>query len=335
LQPSLYKGAAIVQENNSTMVNGALGQRLQVVLDREHCFFQKSESTEQNACNGKNRDMHLWLTGVGDFLHQGATTFHQSPQVGYQGNSCGFVTGVDYNFLSNFYLGAIGGYTHSNLKWQENQGHGDIDSGYAGLYVSAIGKLFYGNLSVIGAWNEYSEKRSIVYPGINETAANSHHGKQIISHLDTGINLGIKGFSIRPFDSFDWIIQNENAFTESDAGAYNLDVDKSHANLLRNELGVNLAACHCFNNAQAIIDTKLGWVREVRVSGESYDAEFVGTDVPFTVVGYFPNRNLLSVGASITATALKDMLTFTVYYEGAFGKKYSDNGLGGQINFGF
>lgn len=335
LQPSLYKGAAVVQENNSVQVRNVISERFQTILDNQHCYISKTDQDAGKICELNERKVNLWLTGIGDFIHQSSTTFYDSYQVGYEGNTGGFVTGVDYNFLKNFYLGVLGGYTHSNVNWQQNQGHAGIDSGYAGVYLTAIGNLVYGNLSVVGGWNHFDERRNIIYPGVSQTADNSHGGEQLISHLDTGLNFQYQQFTIRPFDSLDWIVQKEGGFTESNAGEYDLTVMKSHANMLRNELGINFAACRCFQGNKATFDTKFGWVHEARMSGKNSESEFAGTDVPFTTVGYFPNRNLFSFGASITAVALKDRLTCTIYYDGAYGHKYMDNGIGGQVNFGF
>ncbi|MBX9923278.1 MAG: hypothetical protein K2Y01_04125 [Rhabdochlamydiaceae bacterium] len=55
---------------------------------------------------------------------------------------------------------------------------------------------------------------------MNTTAQNSHGGAQILSHLDTGINLNFHAITVRPFDSFDYISQTENSFTETGAGGF-------------------------------------------------------------------------------------------------------------------
>jgi hypothetical protein len=44
---------------------------------------------------------------------------------------------------------------------------------------------------------------------------------------------------------------------------------------------------------------------------------------------------LISPGASLSFTAFQNRLTCTLYYDGAFGPKYSDNNGGVQLNYGF
>ena len=348
MQPAMYKGLTLAQENNAVIVRSALSQRFQTILDDRNCVTCLSPS--------KNSAIFTWATGFGDFLHQSQTYSSSSPQVGYQANTGGFALGLDYKLFDVLHIGALGGYTHSNMNWTGNRGRGDINSGYAGLYASAIGNLFYGNFSLTGAWSGFNSSRNIIYPTVNQTAKNNHQGNQLISHLDTGLNFEVQDITIRPFDSLDWIVQKENGYTETGAGQYDLSIDSSVANMLRNELGLNFASCAYFKSTKLSADAKLGWVTEVRMKGKNSTCAFVGTNVPFTVDGYFPNRNLFSVGGTITATLLErsvtctaskndqvdhkyderqDVLTLSLYYNGVFGKKYADNSCGAQFNYGF
>jgi hypothetical protein len=71
------------------------------------------------------------------------------------------------------------------------------------------------------------------------------------------------------------------------------------------------------------------------MSGKGIQSEFIGTNSPFTVIGYFPSRNLVSAGCSLSAVSLNDRLTGTLSYYGCYGKKYADNSISGQIGLNF
>lgn len=300
----------------------------------------RSEKRQEvvKTCEPKQKLVNIWVDGFGDILSQKNTHFASSPQVGYRSKGAGAVGGVDFNFAKYLYVGALGAYTHSNLDWKEHKGNGDVDSGYAGLYASAIGRIFYGNAAVIRSWNRYKAHREIVYPGMNRIARNEHGGNQVLSHLDTGFNFGAgKGFVIRPFDAFDYITQQEDSFKEHGAGALDLSVLGKTLRMIRNELGFNFAKCFCFDTIQFTLDAKLSWVREVRLKGAAATSQFVGTGVHFTTTGYYPDRSLFSPGLSLTYVALKDRsdLTASLYYNGEFGSGYSDQSLGLQVGFEF
>jgi len=355
MHPALYKGLTLSQENNAVRVQDTIGYRFQQQLNEVHCFRHKSSEEQPEEAQGnelqriqkqlkkkvkgcekpKKQTVNLWADGFGDSLAQGAIRFAGSPQLGYQVNTGGVSLGVDGNFADYFYLGALGAYTGSSADWHSSKSKGTIDTGYAGLYFSGISDMFYGNLSVVGGWSHFSGHRSIVFPGVNQTATNSHGGSQLLSHADTGVNLGYKGFTFRPFDSFDYIAQSESGFTESGAGIYNLKVQNTSAIMLRNELGMQFAGCLCFNSSRWTIAPKFSWVLESRTKGKGYVVEFNGTDLPFDITGYFPNRSLFSPGVMISGLMLRDRLSIDLYYNGAFGEKYSENNYGGQIRYGF
>jgi outer membrane autotransporter protein len=337
MQPSLFKGMTLTQENNAVKVQDTLGYRMQVELDSMHCcpIRVNKDSTKPSTCEREKRPFQVWATGMGDALNQNSTNYAGSPQIGYHENTAGVVLGADYRFADCLYAGLLGAYTDSDIKWYKGRGKGDIQSAYTGLYFSALGKMFYGNVSVIGAWSHYDAHRNINLPLNAAKAKNKHGGAQLLSHADTGINFGWKGFTIRPFDSFDYISQTENSYTEKGADILNLSVKKSNAILLRNELGLNFAHCLCVKGIKFMISPKISWVREVRIKGADSTVEFTDTDTSFTVTGFFPNRSLVSPGVSLTATSLRERLTLELYYNGEFNGNYSDHSYGGQIRVGF
>src|SRR3990167_7261989 len=349
MDPALFKGQTLSQENNVVKIRETLSYRMQDVLNREHCWdfssekpkekpknrSQKPKETPQTTCKKGERVVHLWIDGFGDYLFQNNITFAGTPQIGYQTNTGGGVVGLDYHFAKVCYVGALGAYTGSGTEWKDQFGKGTINTAYAGLYFSAIGEMFYGNISVIGGWSHFTGHRNILFPDETLTANNGHGGDQILSHVDTGINFGFKGFTIRPFDSLDYICGVEHSFTETGAGEFDLHLEKSNAIMLRNELGLQLSSCFCLGSSKWTFAPSLSWVREIRIKGSTYTASFVGTATSFEVTGYFPNRNLISPGVLLSGMLMDDFLSLDLYYNGEFATKYSDNSFGGQIRFGF
>lgn len=349
MQPALFKGASVAQEYNGMMVRGAIDARMEPLYDQIHYSSSKNreialfahnsdELVLDDTCKTENKPFSAWATGVGDFFHQGAVQFQGSPQFGYSNQMGGVITGLDYNYEGHLYAGALGAYTHSHLNWSQSQGKANVDSGYAGIYGSAIYQPFYCNLSAIGGWSNFDETRNIIFPGVFQTAKNSHHGEQFIAHGDLGLFVALeyKGFTLRPFESFDYLFARESGFTENGAGEYDLTVKSTRMNMLRNELGLNLASCYCNNNKKFIADGKLSWVREMRLNGSSFQPTFVAVPtVPFIVTGTFVDRSLLSAGANLSLLAYDGNLAFTLYYNGLFGPAFQENGFGGQLRCSF
>lgn len=338
MHPALFKGLAISQENNALKVKDSLGYRMQNELDRKSCCsFVKDQKdpSKKTPCSQDENMIHIWADGFGDILHQKSITYAASYQFGYQNKTGGVVVGIDSTFADIFYAGVLGGYTGSDIHFSNNQGKADIDTGYTGIYFSTLGKMFYVNASILGGFSHFHGKRNVIYPGMNATATNSHGGAQLLSHLDTGINLGFNGFTIRPFNSFDYISQSEGSYTETGAGSLNLKISSNNSIMLRNELGLQFAECFCFASGSWTLSPKISWIREVRIKGAKYSSKFVNTDESFEITGYFPDRSLVSPGIMISGILWQDHLVLDLYYSGEFGKKYSDHNYGGQIRFGF
>lgn len=355
LHPALFKGMAVVQQNNVVKVHDALGYRFQNILDDTYCKFKKEcvkitqsswdeeesvpppETEKCKQFKPEKKFVEIWANGLGDFLTQANTHFASSPQVGYRNVTGGLVGGIDFNFKKYFYFGALAAYTHSDIDWRKHKGGGDINSSYAGLYASAIGKIFYGNAAVIRSWNRYEAHRNIVFTGMNQIARHQNKGNQLLSHFDSGVNIGVGDFALRPFDSFDYITQQEQDFKERGAGALDLSVLGNSLRMYRNELGFNFARCFTFHRSQIILDAKLSWVHEERLKGKAATSQFIGTGVHFTTTGYYRDRDLFSPGLSLSFTTYtKELnLTGTLYYNGEFDSNFADQSIGLQLGIQF
>ena len=338
MHPAQLKAHALIQESNALNVRNALTNHLTLPIFEQHCpILPQKEKASACACPEK-KPFNAWIEGLGDWLRQSATHYASSHQVGYTDFMGGVVLGADYQFTDTFNAGLLGAYTHSDTHWLAHQGHGTIDSAYGGAYLSAIGKRAYAMASVIGSWSDYHRDRNIRFPGVNKTAQSSTDGYQVVSSLEVGF-LGhrVEGFglTLTPFNLFDYIAQNEKGFREHHADVYDLKVKKSDATMLRNELGLNIFRCECSHNVRWIFDAKISWVREMRLHAGHYTASFTETDVPFTVTGYMPDRNLVSPGASITALLNKKNLSVNAYYNGLYGNKFSENSIGAGLTYNY
>lgn len=369
MHPAQLKGQTIVQENNMINVREALTHHLSSVIYNRQCYssfqiphvdyeYEEDEpqevwddeeewdqyeeendedpSEEITVCETTDdKQFKIWVNGLGDWFTQKSTHYASSPQVGYKNTTGGILLGADYTFEDVFSGGLLLAYTNSEVNWGSHHGHGEIGSSYCGLYLSAVGKWAYGVASVIGACSQYDSSRKIIFPGENATAKGDTSGAQLTSSLDVGLNVDINGFVFSPFDIFDYVAQTENSFRERHAGPLNLKIRKSNAIMLRNELGLNITRCQCFPSSRWIFEGKISWVREVRIHGKHFTSSFIGTEVPFTVTGYMPDTSLISPGAGLTGFLWHNQLSVNIYYNGLFGRKYTDNSIGGGLTYHF
>ena len=328
--PAELKGLSIIQQNNAVRVQNGISLRFQNLLDKMNCPPLKG-------CPVNKSRAYVWVDGFNSRLRQSSNFIDTNPQVGYHSSTGGGAIGLDVNFLKFGYVGIMGAGTYSDVQWVNNQGKGHINSGYVGIYGSAIGDKKFINLSLLGSVNKYGAARKIIYSGENAQAHSTHNGLQLLSHLDAGLNLDCKWFTLRPFESLEYIIQHEKNFSEEGAGVLNLDIQKTNPQIFRNELGINFA--RCFNiskKSRLLADLKLSWVNESRLKGTLFTSSFTSFDyLTFQTAGYYPNRNFFAPGATLTANFANDTAYITVTYDAEIGHHYLDQRTGAQFGFRF
>ncbi len=320
MQPSIFKGLALAQENITTRVREAISHRMDE--------FYLADCIKY--CSPEDK-VDLWATGIGDYSAEDGI----QGQSGFHTRSGGAVLGMDFGCFSNFFFGTALSYTHTDVRWSVSRAHGDIDSYYGGAYGGYFNDYFYVNTAVLGAYNSYEASRKLVSPIFDRTARNTHDGFEVDADLGAGFLFNLGGIEIRPFDQVDYIYLHENSFTEKGAQSLDLHVGSKESKMLRNELGLGFARCFTRKTWKFVPDVKFSWVREIRFQGKHYTAEFVGTDVPFTVSGMKPNRSLFSPGAALTGYHMDDKLIWSLFYDGEFGKHFTDHNAGVEFSYRF
>ena len=328
MAPQLFKGATLVAQTNAISVQDSLIKRTNYLFESQFC----PDVCED--CEKKPYKWTFWLNPLGSILRQAQNDNSYGEQLGYHQTMGGLTAGLDYQPYENFFLGILGGYVSADNKWQKSQGDAVINSGYVGGYLGLKNKRAYATFSYLQGFNGYNEERVIAYGNFENRMQNSHHGSQAIVHLDLGAQFSVENFQVSPFDSITYINQSEDGFKEKGSSLYNLEVDESTSDYMRNELGVNFSRCLTMDIKKILFDFKLSWIREIRTHGSFYTSHFLNTNVDFETGGYFPDRSLLGIGASVAFTA-SDQIFMKVYYDGEFANHYWLQNIGLQFGVNF
>jgi outer membrane autotransporter protein len=349
MQPSMTVGLSLSQQNNFNLVTSALRKRTNALHEmrctEEKCMpkpaqpaspdwlpyprHEEPKKEDKKPCMA-DRHWDVWEdVSYGWYRQDG-----QNGNIGFKSNTIVGAAGFDYKFPSNVYLGALGAYTHSKVDWHKHAGNGNINSYYGGLYSSYLNNYFFINLSAIGSYNHYWDKRSIKFGAINRHAEAKHPGLSANGHLDLGfISSSKRKFQFYPFGQVDYTYLHQKKYHEHKAQSLNLHVSKYNATMLRNELGLQSRYCIRAGHNFVIPSAKLSWVRELRFKGKhlqsrlSNDLSSTNAPADFTVSGIYPDRSLIAPGAALTALFCNERLNFTLTYEGEFGKRVNYNAV--------
>ncbi len=319
MQPVLFKGMTLSQQNNEIWVERSISDQLSAKLA---CYKECQE--ESNSCQTKKNS--LWVSIFGDLINQESETIDTNYQAGFRIKTCGTVIGFEREFSKGFSAGVMTAYTGSHVRWREAVGKGHINAAYGGAYATWLKNQFYLNLEFIGSYDWYSASRRIVFDNIDRTASHYHQGYQLSANLELGksFDIGPK-VTLKPFEMAQLLYQEECSFTETGAQSLDLNVQGVISKLLRNELGATLAYCAPFKGGSHItFDARLSWIAEVRYGGRDYTSEFVDTAIPFTLEGFRPNRSMIGTGAGIGLRLLEDRFSISFRYDGEFEKNYQN-----------
>ncbi|WP_420422423.1 autotransporter domain-containing protein [Simkania sp.] len=327
LQPSHLKGLALVQENNSVLVSQTVSLRAQS-LYQSNCI--------RDIERGK---WHLWGDGWGDFLHQDS---HNS-EPSYHAKTGGVIIGAEYILPQNVAIGVGSGYSYSDVDWGSSVGDGSIQGVYGLLYSSWFNERFFANGTLMGAYNDYDEKRTITLSTtgqggiqIKRHAKGSFGGGEVGVALNGGAFFHGGGVDISPFGGIEYYYLHQGSFKESGAGCIDLKVNSSDADLLRLSLGFTLAKCYTWPQVKFIPSVQLELIREERFIASKYRAKMKANEsLYFTVYGMKPSRTLAGVQAGFTTWMYHDKCSLSLFYTGQFNSKFQDHQVNLQLGFGF
>jgi len=268
----------------------------------------------------------VFATGLGEFTHVDSTDTAR----GFDLQTGGFTLGVDYRIGSNFAIGLIAGYAHTNADLANN-GDLDVNSGKFGLYATAFSGGFYLDTAVTGGISGYDSHRA----ALGGTASGSTNGGDLNVLVNGGYDWTKGGLSIGPTASFQYTYVSFDGFTETGSLAP-LKFNDQHVDSIRTAFGAK--ASYDWKVGHIIIRPELraAWQHEYGNSAYSIAASFAnGAGSSFTVTSPKIGRDSLLLGAGV-AVLLTDRISTYIYYDGELGRtNYQSNNVSAGVRITF
>jgi autotransporter-associated beta strand protein/T5SS/PEP-CTERM-associated repeat protein len=268
----------------------------------------------------------VFATGLGEFTHVDST----DGASGFDLQTGGVTVGVDYRIGSNFAVGLLAGYAHTNADLVNN-GNLDVNSAKFGLYATAFSGGFYLNSAVTGGWSEYDSHRTALLG----TASGSTDGGDINVLVSAGYDWRKGNLSIGPTASFQYNYLSFNGFTESGSLAP-LKFNDQHSDSIRTAFGMK--ATYDWKVGKVLVRPELraAWQHEYGLSAYPIVASFAdGAGSSFTVSGPKIGRDSLLLGAG-AAILWNDRIATYIYYDGELGRtNFDSHNISGGIRVTF
>jgi uncharacterized protein with beta-barrel porin domain len=249
----------------------------------------------------------------------------------------GAIAGFDYLITPNIRAGVAVGYSKTNVDMKQLQDNSDAESFQGAIYGSYVpkSKVWYVDAAFAYSKNSYETKRYLNFGNIYRAARGSYDGNDISGYLEGGYKVPILGgITATPLVSFLAMRNHTDSFTETGAGALNLQSDSHDTDSYQSGVGVKVS--REFQTAKDFFLTpEFGakWLHEFGDTEANINARFAGEPAgSFVITSDTTERDAGVLSLSLTGKK-SDMLNFFVSYDLAVTTDQIGHGFTGGLRF--
>lgn len=218
----------------------------------------------------------------------------------YDYNTAGAVLGFDRKTGPNLLLGLSGGYSSTRVDMRDLPESGRISSWQGSLYAAYAEGAWYANGIAACGYSRFDSSREVSFGDIGREANGGYSGHLLGGYAEGGYRLGTKRADVIPFASLQAARLIREGFTETDAGALDLNVEKDRETSLIGSVGLKARKEYRTGKGTLTPELRAAWLREF--SRGDYEAEASFADTPssqFTVKGERTGRDSALLGAGL------------------------------------
>jgi uncharacterized protein with beta-barrel porin domain len=224
-------------------------------------------------------------------------------QTGFNYTIAGFNSGLDYRVADNLLVGLASGYSHTGAAFHGSGGAVEANTWPLTAYAAYLPQSFYAYGSLGYALNLFTLNRTINFSGLNRTATSAPAGNMFNAYGETGYDLKVKGLVLTPALSLAYSRLWLDGFTESGAGALNLQVAPQDAQSLQTGVGGKIAIPIQRGSTTVVPQIYAFYQHEFSQNSTTLDARLsqAGSTFPYQTAA--PQRNFAVLGANFTLAA--------------------------------
>jgi outer membrane autotransporter protein len=242
-----------------------------------------------------------------------------SNQTGYNFTLGGFTLGADYRLTDKLLVGLATGYSHTFSGFYGSGGSVNVNTVPFNAYAAYFSGSLYAYGSLGYALNLYNMKRNISFAGIGRTASGATTGNQFNLYGETGYDLNLRRFILTPAATLAYSALRVGGFTESGAGALNLQMDPQNVSSVQTGVGCRLTYPLQLGSVILVPQAYAFYQHEFANNSRGLDASLSQGSGTFTWQTDAAGKNFALVGASLTA-GLRKNLSAQVNYTSEVGR---------------
>ncbi len=261
-----------------------------------------------------------WLKGFGQWSNQNAVGSFS----GYNSTNAGAMAGFDMPLDETTRAGLGGGYAKSWVNGKTFDTNSDANTYQAMAYIEHTQGPWYIFGDASFGWNNYSSRRHIVFTGIDQTAEGNYDGNAFTGFATTGYHVFSQGFTITPLASLQYTHVNASSYSESGAGALDMNVASRSYDFLESGLGAHVAHPFSAWNGALVPEIHAEWFHELVNPTLQNTWTYAGGSPSSTTLGFNPSADKIDIGAGVSFLACNcSPWSLGAVYDHYFARSYS------------
>ena len=241
----------------------------------------------------------IWAQGLGDYADQ----TERGLSNGYTATSYGVTAGADILTCNDSIRVGIGsGFGQTFINSRDFSGNTDINSIPASIYgeYRDSNHPFYIDAAFTFIYNMYNGSRQVTAgPTITRTADAEYDGEQYSGYLEGGYSFFYKTLRLTPLVSFQYMHLHTSSYTETDAGALDLNVGSQDYDMAQTGLGAKLGYPVDTKYGTLLPDLHFKWLYDWIGDNQATTASFTGGGTSFGTNGFAPAQSGFDFGAKL------------------------------------
>jgi len=276
-----------------------------------------------------DRPWGVWTSGYG-----------QTGRLAGDGNAhrldetiAGGAVGADYKLTPALRVGAGLGYGGTTFSVDDGGGRAQIDHTQVALYANYTAGAAYLDGTVGFAYGDGTTRRNVSLPGLPAQASGHVTDTQVLGSLEAGYGFDLGRSRLTPFAGLTLGTVDQDAFSETGAGALDLHVAKQSQSSVRSTLGTRLTADLPLGSSLVTTDLSVGWAHEFAPTTRNTTAAFVGAPAAgFQVAGAKVPGDSALIGVGL-ATAMFANTSVYLRYDGDLDGSSSSHAITAGFRF--
>lgn len=247
----------------------------------------------------------------------------------------GFTLGVDYRVMEKLVVGLTFSYGQTKADFTSNDAL-SVSTYAPGVYATWYDEGLYVNGLVSYGWNELEQTRGISFGGLSRQASGRTDGEQITANVTVGKDWKMGNFVMGPFLGMQYANLDMDSFSETGAGALNLNVGRQEVDSFRTKLGGAVSYTAKVKSVTIRPNLSLAWQHEFLDDSRGITASLNESGVgSFAVNTNDPERDSALVGVGLNVW-WEDWIMLFARYDAQVGQEsFFAQGVRGGVKVAF